>query len=240
MFPVNNSLSGRWFFLASRLTIVSLDDTFVDIVSNYNLDQFIYSPTRQNHILDLVFASKPALIKDVTIAPGMSDHEIVTFHIDASRPRINKKKPHKIFCFDKGDIVGLKNQIQDFRQYFIESNPLQNSVEQNWQMLKDAIYVAINKCIPTKYTKTCIKLPWINPVIKQKMKTRKHLYDKAKQTNTHTDWCAYKQARNEVNSLLENAHRNYCSKLFEDSGTCKKRFWTYIKNKKKITLELHH
>ena len=66
---------------------------------------------------------------------------MVIFHIDASRPRINKKKPHKIFCFDKGDIVGLKNQIQDFRQYFIESNPLQNSVEQNWQMLKDAIYM---------------------------------------------------------------------------------------------------
>ena len=77
------------------------------------------------------------------------------------------------------------------------------STEEHWQMLKDAIYVATNKCIPTKYTKTCIKLPWINPVIKQKMKTRKHLYDKAKQTNTHTDWCAYKQARNEVNSLLE-------------------------------------
>ena len=35
------------------------------------------------------------------------------------------------------------------------------------------------------------------------MKKRKHLYDKAKQTNTHTDWCAYNQARNEVNSLLE-------------------------------------
>ena len=25
MFPVNNSLSGRWLFLASRLTIVSFD-----------------------------------------------------------------------------------------------------------------------------------------------------------------------------------------------------------------------
>ena len=33
------------------------------------------------------------------------------------------------------------------QQYFIKSNPLHNSVEQNWQMLKDAIYVAINKCI---------------------------------------------------------------------------------------------
>ena len=128
----------------------NLNDTFVDIVQNYNLDQLVYI---LNHILDLVFASKPTLIKDVTVtvAPGMSDHEIVIFHIDCSWPCINKKKSHKIFCFDKGDVVGLKNQLQDFQQYFIESNPLQNSVEQNWQMLKDAIYAAITKCIPTKY-----------------------------------------------------------------------------------------
>ena len=87
---------------------------------------------------------------------GMSDHEIVIFHIDGSWPCINKKKSHKIFCFDKGDVVGLKNQLQDFQQYFSESNLLQNSVEQN---LKDAICATINKCIPTKYTKTCNKLP---------------------------------------------------------------------------------
>ena len=68
------------------------------------------------------------------------------------------KKPHKIFCFDKGDVIGLKNQLQDLQQYFIESNPLQNFVEKNWQMLKDAIYATINKCIPTKYTETCNKL----------------------------------------------------------------------------------
>ena len=42
-----------------------------------------------------------------------------------------------------------------------------------------------------------------------------------------------KQARNVVNSLLENAHSNYCSKLFEDSGTCKSGFGhSYIKNRK--------
>ena len=30
MFHVNNSLSGRWFFLASRLTIVSLDSIVIN------------------------------------------------------------------------------------------------------------------------------------------------------------------------------------------------------------------
>ena len=65
------------------------------------------------------------------------------------------------------------------------------------------------------------------------MKLRKRLYDKAKRTGNYTDWCDYKQARNEVNSLLEIAHRNYCTNLFNDSSTSKKRFWSYIKTKKK-------
>ena len=57
------------------------------------------------------------------------------------------------------------------------------------------------------------------------------LYDKAKRTGSHTDWCNYKQAR--INSLLETAHRNYCTNLFNDSSKSKKRFWSYIKTKRK-------
>ena len=45
------------------------------------------------------------------------------------------------------------------------------------------------------------------------MKQRKRLYDKAKRTGNYTDWCDHKQARNEVNSLLETAHHNYCTNL---------------------------
>ena len=60
------------------------NDVFVDTANSYNLDQFVYSPTRQNHTLDLVFASKPTLIKEVTTAPGMSDHEVGIFHVAVS------------------------------------------------------------------------------------------------------------------------------------------------------------
>ena len=65
------------------------------------------------------------------------------------------------------------------------------------------------------------------------MKIRKCLYDKAKRTGNYADWCHYKQARNRVSALLEAAYRNYCSNLFNDSSTSKKRFWSYIKTKRK-------
>ena len=123
--------------------------------------------------------------------------------------------------------------LQEFQEHFSASDPLQNSIEHNWQLLKDAIQTAISKHTPSKLAKSRDKLPWINPLIKQKMKLRKRLYDKAKRTGNYTDWCDYKQARNEVNILLETAHRNYCTNLFNDSSSSKKRFWSYIKTKRK-------
>ena len=63
-----------------------LNEAFVDIINNHNLEQFVSSPTRQNHVLDLVFVSTPSLIKELHTAPGMSDHEIVTFRSTATVP----------------------------------------------------------------------------------------------------------------------------------------------------------
>ena len=160
----------------------------------------------------------------------MSDHETVTFSIDCKRPLINKRAPRRVYFYHKGDISGLKSELQEFQEHFCASDPLQNLVEKNWQLLKDAIQKSI---IPSKLTKSRDKLPRINSSIKQKMKQRKRLYDKAKRTGNYTDWCDYKQARNEVNSLLETAHYNYRTNLFNDSSTSKKRFWSYIKAKKK-------
>ena len=97
------------------------------------------------------------------------------------------------------------------------------------------IILLANQCVLIA-TYIATKLPWINPQIKKKMKLRKCQYDRAKQTGNYTGWCDFKQGRNEVNVLLETVHRNYCSNLFSDSSTSKKRFWSYIKTKGRITL----
>jgi len=121
----------------------------------------------------------------------MSDHEIVTFLINCNRLLINRKASCRVYLYHKGDIAGLKHELQEFQEHFSASNPLRNSVEHNWQLLKDAIQVAISKHIPSKLAKSRDKLPWINPLIKQKMELRKRLYDKAKQTGNYTYWCDY-------------------------------------------------
>ena len=101
----------------------NLNEVFIDVINNHNLEQFVNSPTRQNHILDLVFASTPSLIKEVCTSPGMSDHEIVMFSINCKRPSTNKKAPRRVYFYHKGDISSLKSELQEFQEHFSASDP---------------------------------------------------------------------------------------------------------------------
>ena len=65
------------------------------------------------------------------------------------------------------------------------------------------------------------------------MKKRKKLYNKAKRSRLESDWSAYRNARNLVNSRLKEAHNNYYTKLFDNSFSGNRRqFWKYIRAKR--------
>ena len=93
--------------LAPNLTYGSLlNNTCLNILDDFSLEQLVLSPTRENHILDLVVTSLPGLFTNVTIVPGMSDHEMVTFWLNIAVRRLTKVK-HKIFLFHKANIEGI-------------------------------------------------------------------------------------------------------------------------------------
>ena len=94
------------------------------------------------------------------------------FFINRKRPAINKKTLRRVYLYHRGDISSLQNELQQFQEHFSASDPLQNSTEHNWQLLKDTMQKAISKHIPSKPARSCDKLPWITPLIKQKMKLR--------------------------------------------------------------------
>ena len=80
-----------------------LNNTFLNILDDFSLEQLILSPTRGNHILDLILTSQPGLFTDVTIVPGLSDHEAVTFRFNATVKRLTKVKC-KILLFHKANL----------------------------------------------------------------------------------------------------------------------------------------
>ena len=57
---------------------VDVNTYFLDII--YDLEQLVGDPTRKDRILDLVITTQPEMLKDVSIDPGMSDHEAITIY----------------------------------------------------------------------------------------------------------------------------------------------------------------
>ena len=99
-----------------------LNNTFLNILDDFSLEQLVLSPTHGNHILDLILTSQPGLFTVVTIVPRMSDHKAATFRFNATVKRLTKVK-RKILLFHKANLEEMKAKLQRFEKEFTESNP---------------------------------------------------------------------------------------------------------------------
>ena len=211
---------------------IELNNLFLDLVNDIGLKQFVDSPTRQGKTLDLVLSTNTN-IYDLEVVLGMSDHDAVIFKFSMNYVP-DHQPPHKVFLYHQANVEGLKTDLLDFKNSFLQHDLITMDVEVMWKEFKDAIHESISKHIPQRTIQSNNNLPWINKRIKRDMKTRKCLYDTAKRSNSERDWSAYRKMKNLINNNLREAHNNYCGKLFNDSfGGSRRQFWKYIKAKHK-------
>ena len=139
----------------------------LNYIDDHAFSQHVTEPTRPvtQKTLDLVISSKPSLVSNVQVQPGMSDHDIITFDINTKIKRI-PKPPHKIYLYKSMDLEGLQQTAWNTSDKFFISSPETRSVEANWTLFKDSIQSAINTFVPSKLTKAKDHLPWITQTIK--------------------------------------------------------------------------
>ena len=186
----------------------SLNNLFLNAINDAYLEQFVTSPTQQNNILDLVFSTHHK-ISNLSTVPSMSDHEALAFHLDLSQKPSQAITQHNIALYYKANIAQIKDLLIFQQIFFLSSNSLSRSVDQNWQELKQAISDVVLKHVPHRTVRTRNCLPWIAKPIKKDMKKRKLLYNKAKTSNFHGDREAYRRVKNEINVKLKAAHNTY-------------------------------
>ena len=70
------------------------------------------SPTRGQNILDLFLTTNPTLVDNVSITPGLSDHDIVLIQVNV-KPEVLKQVPRNIHLCKKADWDQLKQSMRD-------------------------------------------------------------------------------------------------------------------------------
>ena len=203
----------------------------IEILGSNSLQQLVHEPTRQKAILDLFCMNKPGLVKNVSVIPGISDHDGVVVVDTALRATINKKPRRKIQLWSKADWDKIREEAVLFSDSFCAEYNCRN-VQQNYEALSDFLKGVTNS-VPSKLSSTRYNVPWLTPEIKKLCRKKRRVYKKAKAGSTRHQ-TLFKKLQNETRDALRKAHWEHVNGLLKDSQETgeSRKFWKYIKSKK--------
>ena len=136
----------------------------IELTQEYNLMKFVKEPTRRqgnsSNTLDLVLSNRPDIICNVSVEPGISNHDIVLFTLKLSCHKkrhvkrkiyIRKRLDNECIKLELKTLAGKLNTLYD-----------NNSVETKWNDFENSVRNIMDSCIPHKMTSSRHNLPWFN------------------------------------------------------------------------------
>ena len=85
--------------------------------------------------------------------------------------------------------------------------------------------------MPTKFSNTTAKKPWITTHIKHLSRKKQRLYNSARASNCPIKWQIYRIFKKEVQHKCQEAYHRYITSFIHSAGSVTKRLWYYIKKK---------
>ena len=207
-------------------------EELLNTLSEHELHQLQHKPTRYSSVLDLFCLNKPDLVKDISIIPGFSDHDMVVVDTHLSL-NINRKIPRKINQWSKADWDKIKSDTVNYQEEFIKDAE-SRTVDQNYKAFQDFIMSIINKYVPQKLSSTRRNVPWLTTAIKRLCKKKQRLYNKARKRHSPRIWDSFKSCQRSCVAALKIARWDYISNILSntlETGNSKP-FWRYVKSRK--------
>ena len=139
----------------------TISERLLDVAGEHGFTQLVQEPTRKQgeteNVLDLVLTNNDKIVKNVQILPGISDHDMVLFHVNLACSKKRRIK-RKIYIRKKADTTRIQEELQDLVNTFNEKMA-HESVEAKWNMFQVKITEIMDTCIPHKFTSTRHNLP---------------------------------------------------------------------------------
>ena len=146
----------------------------------------------------------------------------------------NLSHPSKrlIYLWAQADFNAIRGNMQSLCEDFFNKFSTLTPVDVLW----DEFLSVCNMCmdsIPTKFTSSKCKHPWINNCIKRITRRKQRAYNQARCSNLATDWSRYYDLKRECQSECRTAFNRYVSNLVDpNKNIITKRLWSFIKNKR--------
>ena len=154
-------------------------ERLLGLLNEHHFSQLVTEPLHviKGYVLDLFCTNKPGLIRNISLVPGISDHDrviVVDTHLKAL---INKKPRRQIPLWSKAKWDELENLTNEFNQEFSETSATRN-IHENWNKFKDHDKLLQDK-IPSKLSSTRYNLSWFDSDLKRLNRKKRRVYNKA-------------------------------------------------------------
>ena len=193
-------------------------------------------PTCENNILDLVLMANSELINNLEVGEPFSDHNSITFIVN-TRPYQQRISTKENYAFNKPDWNHLRSLFSYSPWYFTLE---QQDINANWEVWKDLYFAAVNESIPKYRHKRKNIAPWITKDLIKLSRKKKHLYKKAKKSNSEDHWVAYRTLNNTLKKKCNSAKWSHLKALADklQVENNSKPFWNYMRSIRKGTDDL--
>lgn len=215
-----------------------LNNSYLQMAANLNIQQIVDKPTRGEKTLDLLFTSHPGQLNRCKTLPplGNSDHDIVLTDLATyiSRAKPTKRKIH---LWKKADISGINNYLSEQLSNFKSTN--YENINTMWRKVKEIILEAINQHVPTRQTLAKHTHPWMNSDLRRLTNKKQKAYTKAKQSGKPRDMRRYRAIKAELQRESRRTHNRYMEDIVsEDLQKNPKKFWSYVKSRKQDSSQI--
>ena len=223
----------------------SFQRDFLTILEDLNLTQLVDRPTHiHGNILDLFCTDLgPLMIETEVIAPGISDHFLVSACFSANLTFNSNLDKSTLRLFHKTNLVEFRNALHSVNNDLDDRILNGASVDEVWQTFKNGFIQAINTHVPSKLKRK--KHPhepiWFNLTAKKACDKQRKLYIKHKKSGDPDYLSQYKMLRRENKRLFKSLKKEYMFNVLYNPllDGDSKSFFKHVKNVKGSNNTIH-
>ena len=186
-----------------------IQQSMIDITSEAHLYQIHNETTREDHLLDLVFASNPSLVKSSVSIPGISDHDAIITDI-MMKPCYQSQQPKKCYNYSRANWNGLRQKLHCVASELQHMSTDHSGVQELWNYFHTEMLAAVDTFVPHKLHKQTSSLPWLNNRLRRLLRRKASLYNQAKKSRK---WETYKQFQHRCKQEMRRAEWDYTNNI---------------------------
>ena len=193
------------------------------------MTQLVHLPTRDDHILDLIFTNHPNSIFSVQIVdniPG-TDHDAVEFVVLSS---IVGAQPNRVlYNYTKADFNVFLEVLSHVPWDCV---PFDSGIEYAWACWKDLFFSVVSATIPTVKWRQSKMKHWFSSETIHLIRVKRRIYRQMKRCGTDLLKRKYKAISNLVRSQTRKDTAAHVSNLSSSYFVNSKKFWNFLNSVK--------